>query len=460
MEHDVFISYSRMDRKVAIAICYYLEQKNIKCFIAPRDIPNDSYHPPIAIGLCEVFVLVFSMDYYRRLEFDNFDNAELNAAIISNKRIIIYRIDNTPYLDNYFGINAFPNSEEHFDKLYESVKMHLRPKLQREQPPLRLKSSCKQGKIEYKKKQDRLQTDSKQFSSMDDVFGGLMTAVAPSVMATCIGLLRNTFKNAFKKQKSHQLSLFSPSKLNQGEEMLVQLYLHREIFTEKISLKASMKDSKSTLRGNESLNILLKKGDEIEVKLLMPQGVLIDEPIQKVIWEYDLKSVDFVVFVPPDYKLGDMIGTVIICKDSLPLCSVKFVTKITCEPIVSSVPDANFYPVFYKKVFISYSSKDREEVIKISTGLKALHVDFFLDKLYLDGGDKYKNKIFSYIDKADLFILCWSSNAAQSEWVKKEYLHALQRINKPDMSLVLYPIIIEPRALPPNELNEYHFVEL
>jgi formylglycine-generating enzyme len=40
-KNDVFISYSTIDRNIANAICHKLESKNIKCWIAPRDIVND-----------------------------------------------------------------------------------------------------------------------------------------------------------------------------------------------------------------------------------------------------------------------------------------------------------------------------------------------------------------------------------------------------------------------------------
>ncbi|HRK29478.1 MAG TPA: toll/interleukin-1 receptor domain-containing protein, partial [Tepidisphaeraceae bacterium] len=36
--HDVFISYSTHDKPIADAVCAGLEQKGIRCWIAPRDI--------------------------------------------------------------------------------------------------------------------------------------------------------------------------------------------------------------------------------------------------------------------------------------------------------------------------------------------------------------------------------------------------------------------------------------
>ena len=63
MAHDVFISYSTMDKAVADAVCAELEQNQVRCWIAPRDIrPGAEWGESIveAINSCRVMVLVFS----------------------------------------------------------------------------------------------------------------------------------------------------------------------------------------------------------------------------------------------------------------------------------------------------------------------------------------------------------------------------------------------------------------
>ena len=63
MAHDVFISYSNKDKKVADAVCVKLESQKIRCWIAPRDVPaGESWAASIveAINESKVFVLVFS----------------------------------------------------------------------------------------------------------------------------------------------------------------------------------------------------------------------------------------------------------------------------------------------------------------------------------------------------------------------------------------------------------------
>lgn len=63
MSHDVFICHSSKDRTLATAICSYLEQNRIRCWIAPRDVvPGSDYAQSIveAIARTRITLLVFS----------------------------------------------------------------------------------------------------------------------------------------------------------------------------------------------------------------------------------------------------------------------------------------------------------------------------------------------------------------------------------------------------------------
>ena len=61
--HDVFISYAQEDKPVADAVCARLESRNIRCWIAPRDVlPGEDFPDAIikAIDSSRVMVLIFS----------------------------------------------------------------------------------------------------------------------------------------------------------------------------------------------------------------------------------------------------------------------------------------------------------------------------------------------------------------------------------------------------------------
>jgi hypothetical protein len=130
--HDVFISYANRDKPVADAICNHLESRQIRCWMAPRDIvPGMQYQESIidAIDSSSIMVLVFSVDSNESPHV----LTEVNEAM-SNKVIIIpfrvedvqpsksmkYLIGTPHWLD---AIN--PPMSEHIQKLEQTIRILL-----------------------------------------------------------------------------------------------------------------------------------------------------------------------------------------------------------------------------------------------------------------------------------------------------------------------------------------------
>lgn len=92
-------------------------------------------------------------------------------------------------------------------------------------------------------------------------------------------------------------------------------------------------------------------------------------------------------------------------------------------------------------------------------------VDYFFDRHYLKAGDVYPLKIKEYINSADLFILCWSKNAAESDYVNLERRQAMglayPQVDMEKATITIHPISIEPHADYPNDMKEvYNFEEI
>ncbi|MGD0170819.1 MAG: TIR domain-containing protein [Halobacteriota archaeon] len=65
MSDNIFISYSSKNKAIADAVCHKLEERKMKCWIAPRDIlPGANYAEELinAIDNSKLFVLIFSKD--------------------------------------------------------------------------------------------------------------------------------------------------------------------------------------------------------------------------------------------------------------------------------------------------------------------------------------------------------------------------------------------------------------
>ena len=163
----------------------------------------------------------------------------------------------------------------------------------------------------------------------------------------------------------------------------------------------------------------------------------------------------------PSIDKDELLCEIFLYVRELPVGNMSFITNVVDRKPMLRTADVK-YKVF-KKIFISYSHKDEHRVKYIAEAYRAQGVDYFFDRHYLKGGDVYPIKIREYIDSADLFILCWSKNAAESDYVQKERLQALERAYpqvQPEKTakLRIYPMSIEPRSeLPSDMKNYYHF---
>ncbi len=129
--HDCFISYSRKDAQIAIAVQNILEQNGIKCWIDFRDAtPGADYAGSIvrAIKSSCIFILVLSQNSASSVHVLNEINSAANAGVV----ILPFKVDKSGLNDSmeyYLGrthwLDALtPPLEEHILKLADTIKLH------------------------------------------------------------------------------------------------------------------------------------------------------------------------------------------------------------------------------------------------------------------------------------------------------------------------------------------------
>ena len=114
----------------------------------------------------------------------------------------------------------------------------------------------------------------------------------------------------------------------------------------------------------------------------------------------------------------------------------------------------------HNRVFLSYSSADRTAVSNIATAYTMAGIRIFWDRSSLTPGEEWRPRIRREIDKCDLFHLCWSQAAAQSEWVHKETHQALTRRRRSIWrrpSITVQMLDGPPWAKHPDSLNDINF---
>ena len=132
MAHDVFVSYSSGDKPTADAICATLENRGVRCWIAPRDIlPSMDWGAAIidAINASRVMVLVYSA----RANDSPQIKRELERAVNRGLSVIPFRIEDVPmsttleyFMSMPHWLDALsPPLQDHLDRLAETTRLIL-----------------------------------------------------------------------------------------------------------------------------------------------------------------------------------------------------------------------------------------------------------------------------------------------------------------------------------------------
>ena len=272
----------------------------------------------------------------------------------------------------------------------------------------------------------------------------------------------------YRKRKEREMdevysSIFAPAEVKPKSHMLVQVYLHLFEETEKVKSLAQESQKDAERRDYIPLHCKLKKGDEVDVLLNVYGEVLLMSEKKRLVWNGSFTKCSFDFIVPKDIDVDELSCVAMITVNNIPVGEMRFITKIVDAPRKLN-PEIIAHK--YNKVFVSYSHKDEPKAKFLHEGLELGGVPHFFDRSYLKSGDIFPKVIQDYINTADLFVLCWSENAAMSEYVEKERTQALERAFpqvKPQQAakLSIYPISIEPRAELPGDMKDsYHFGEM
>lgn len=93
-EHEVFISHSSKDRIIANALCSYLEENNVQCWIAPRDIaPGIEWSEAIVTNISKshFFVILISKESNKSDQVKR----ELQIAFEDDINVIPVKVDDS-----------------------------------------------------------------------------------------------------------------------------------------------------------------------------------------------------------------------------------------------------------------------------------------------------------------------------------------------------------------------------
>jgi hypothetical protein len=119
----------------------------------------------------------------------------------------------------------------------------------------------------------------------------------------------------------------------------------------------------------------------------------------------------------------------------------------------------------FRKVFASYSHKDRAIVERIEKIVSQTHlgIEYLRDATNLRVGEEWGSRLMEMISEANAFQLFWSTNSMYSKFVREEYQYALS-LHRQHFVLPVYWETPFPEKteenLPPDELRRLQFENL
>ena len=256
-------------------------------------------------------------------------------------------------------------------------------------------------------------------------------------------------------------SIFAPAEVKRKSHLQVQVYLHLYEESEKIKSLAQESDKNAERRDYIPLSLKLKKGDKVDVEFNVYGETRLASERKSIIWQGAFTKCSFDYFVPKNLDVDELSCEANLFVNGAMIGEMRFITKIVDAPrnLNSEILSHRF-----NRIFISYAHQDANQIKLLALAYKAQGVDYFYDRDSLAPGDVYEEKIFDYIDSSDLFVLCWSKNAAASDYVAKEKGRALLRayphLSQRDATLKIYPISIEPRADLPSDMKKVYNFEV
>jgi hypothetical protein len=252
-------------------------------------------------------------------------------------------------------------------------------------------------------------------------------------------------------------SVFGPPAAPPGETILIQVFLHLPEQAERAERQARLMDSSAVLKGLQSLQTPIKRNASVDISLGV-DTLVVEEPVQSVVWRGEPAFCQFRVTIPEGTQGRNFFPNVRVSVNGRLVGRIMFrlsSDRFAASPRSTALGD---HARRYEFAFVSYATKDREEVLKRVQMLQVMKTEYFQDVLSLDPGARWKEELYKNIDHCDLFLLFWSSAAKKSRWVIREAEYALERQGRhPYREPDIVPVILEQKVRPPRSLADLQF---
>lgn len=249
-----------------------------------------------------------------------------------------------------------------------------------------------------------------------------------------------------------QFSAISPKAVQPGDYAMIDIVMYVEGY--RSAVERILQNADGPVKETSSGYFNVARSTNIRIDLSSPDMEL-EDCSETNKWIGKASTFSFCVPIPEAYCKRQILFIAKVFFDDVPATRLKFVMTLNLAEATLPVERRDFH-----SAFVSYASQDREAILHIIQGMRRVRpdMDIFMDVLSLRCNSQWEPQLYAAICKQDLFFLCWSRNAQQSEWVDREWRYALSQKGMD----VIVPIPLEPISLcaPPMELNKIHFNDM
>lgn len=253
-----------------------------------------------------------------------------------------------------------------------------------------------------------------------------------------------------------QFSAFAPRVVRPESWHTLVAYCHlpRALAEIEEDSQAVLRARERELRKSSSPSLSLIARDTEIVFVPQMAGCRFNPPRASVLWLEDWQRIAF-RFRPSDGGApGTLLAGAIRC-----FVGPVLIAEIPVQTTLLTAWDRDESPAratvqAYQSIFVSYSHRDALLVDQLEQAYTALGLAYLRDVRVLRSGQQWNEEILRKIEQADIFQLCWSTNASASPYVEQEWRHALRQ----KRGLFIRPMYWEtPMPPAPPELSKLHF---
>ena len=248
-------------------------------------------------------------------------------------------------------------------------------------------------------------------------------------------------------------SVFAPASIAPGTSFILEVWAYLREQRDQL-LELAARHGRLIERGSRG-PVVTEFGTELTLVLRL-DGFKVSDPSESFHWFGEISNVPFVVEAPAGLRPGIYPGQISILHHGMLLTRLVFDVEV--GKAIGEAANLGARREQITSAFASYSSLDREEVLRRVQGIMAAGIEVFVDVLSLRAGDAWEEQLIKNIREKDIFYLFWSVEASKSQWVEREWRYALSERGID----FIHPIpLSDPReAPPPPELAGRHFNDL